>query len=89
MKPAGFGTVESGVYGARFRQVFGRALECPTVCLEGSTGGADADAQLLGDDRAGEGCWCLQGEEVMSESQRASVAADQAHLLKSLGRRSK
>ena len=40
---AGFGVAESGIYGARFRQVFGRGLECPA-------GGADADAQPLGDD---------------------------------------
>jgi hypothetical protein len=34
---------ESGVYRARFRQVFGRGLECPE-------GGADTDTQPLGDD---------------------------------------
>jgi hypothetical protein len=36
---AGFGAAESGVYSARFWQVFGTAVERPT-------GGADADAQF-------------------------------------------
>ena len=42
--------MESGVYGARFRQVFGRGLERPT-------GRSDADAQSLGDEPPrGAGC---------------------------------
>jgi hypothetical protein len=43
VKTAEFCTAESGVYSARFWQVFGRALERPA-------GGADADAQFPGDD---------------------------------------
>jgi len=39
VKPADCGTAESGVYSARFRQVFGRALERPAR-------GADANAQV-------------------------------------------
>ena len=43
VKPADFGVAESRVYSARFRQVFGTALE-------GTAGSADTDAQFSGDD---------------------------------------
>ena len=40
VKPVGSGAAESGVYSARFRQVFGTPLQGPA-------GGAGADAELL------------------------------------------
>ena len=49
VKTAELCAAESGVYSARFRGVFGRWLECTTMRLEGSTGCADADAELLRD----------------------------------------